>query len=412
MNDMTKDPIHLDATTVDQHLGGLPFFAKQAFRYATKIETGTLTVSLPDGRRFVFGGKYSGPNPEMIVHDYDFARRLVTSGDIGVAEAFLRGQWETKDLTEFLRLFCANHAMIATMLDKNPAARVFQLFKHWLNRNTKSGSKRNIHAHYDLGNAFYSRWLDKTMTYSSALYTPETKDLADAQHAKYAALARESAIAPSHNVLEIGCGWGGFAEFAAKEIGCNVTGLTISQEQFNFAKERMFKQGLNEKVEIKLLDYRDETGLYDRIASIEMFEAVGEKFWPVYFSKLAERLKSGGVAGLQVITIQDRFFEGYRREIDYIRRYIFPGGMLPSPSIMKKLGEKVGMSIKNERIFGVDYADTLAEWRDRFRAAWPELAPLGFDERFRRMWEYYLAYCEAGFREGNIDVRQIVYAKA
>lgn len=204
---------------------------------------------------------------------------------------------------------------------------------------------------------------------------------------------------------------GGFAEFAAKEIGCRVTGLTISQEQFDYAKKRIFNAGLNEKVEIKLQDYRDERGLYDRIASIEMFEAVGEQFWPVYFNTLSERLKAGGKAGLQVITIQDRFFQTYRREMDFIRRYIFPGGMLPSPGIMKQLGERVGMMIQHERIFGVDYADTLAQWRDRFRAAWPDLMPLGFDERFRRMWEYYLAYCEAGFRTGNIDVRQIIYSK-
>jgi cyclopropane-fatty-acyl-phospholipid synthase len=213
-------------------------------------------------------------------------------------------------------------------------------------------------------------------------------------------------------VLEIGCGWGGFAEYAAKEIGCNVTGLTISKEQFDFAQKRMFEAGLNEKVEIKLLDYRDETGRYDRIASIEMFEAVGQKFWPVYFKQVSDRLLPGGVAGLQVITIQDQFFKAYCGEVDFIRRYIFPGGMLPSPSIMKSLGEKFGLSIQHQRIFGVDYADTLAEWRDRFRAAWPNLTPLGFDERFRRMWEYYFAYCEAGFREGNIDVRQIVYSKA
>ena len=189
-------------------------------------------------------------------------------------------------------------------------------------------------------------------------------------------------------------------------------GLTISQEQYDYAKQRIFNAGLNEKVEIKLQDYRDEAGLYDRIASIEMFEAVGEQFWPTYFRTLSDRLKSGGIAGLQVITIQDRFFEGYRREMDFIRRYIFPGGMLPSPGIMKSLGEKAGMMIRHERIFGVDYADTLAQWRDRFRAAWPELMPLGFDERFRRMWEYYLAYCEAGFRQGNIDVRQIIYSKS
>jgi cyclopropane-fatty-acyl-phospholipid synthase len=249
------------------------------------------------------------------------------------------------------------------------------------------------------------------MTYSSALFPNNGGDLYQAQQNKYAALAKQCSIEQGHSVLEIGCGWGGFAEYAAKEIGCKVTGLTISQEQYDFAKKRIFDGGLNEKVEIKLMDYRDEAGHYDRIASIEMFEAVGEQYWPVYFKTLSDRLRPSGIAGLQVITIQDQFFDTYRKEVDFIRRYIFPGGMLPSPSIMKKLGEKVGMAIRHERVFGVDYADTLVAWRDKFRAVWPELIPLGFDERFRRMWEYYLAYCEAGFREGNIDVRQIIYAK-
>jgi cyclopropane-fatty-acyl-phospholipid synthase len=407
-----RKAVHVTRDTIGQHITGLPFFVRQIFRFATRIELGSLTVNLPDGRRLRFGNGKPGPDAEMTIHDYVFAKRMLTGGDLGVAEAFLRGEWEARDLTEFLRLFCANHAMISGMLEHLPVVRYWQLFRHWLNRNTKSGSKRNIHAHYDLGNAFYSQWLDRSMTYSSALYEPTKSDLFAAQTNKYAALARESGISDRHTVLEIGCGWGGFAEFAAREIGCHVTGLTISQEQYDFAKQRVFNAGLNEKVDIKLLDYRDETGTYDRIASIEMFEAVGEQFWPVYFKTLSDRLKDGGVAGLQVITIQDRFFETYRREIDFIRRYIFPGGMLPSPEIMTKLGKSVGMSIRHERVFGVDYADTLADWRERFRAAWPDILKLGFDERFRRMWEYYLAYCEAGFREGNIDVRQIVYAKA
>jgi cyclopropane-fatty-acyl-phospholipid synthase len=404
-------PIQIAKESLKTQLAGLPFLMRQAFGIANQIEFGSLTVRLPDGRAFRFGGVQPGPEAEMLLHDYAFAKRMVDGGDIGIAESFLRGEWEAKDLTVFLQLFCANHHLIAVLLMDKPLVRYWQLFRHWLNRNTKSGSKRNIHAHYDLGNAFYSRWLDRSMTYSSALFSSDGRDLYQAQQNKYAALAKQCAIEQTHSVLEIGCGWGGFAEYAAKEIGCNVTGLTISREQYDFARKRIFDSGLNEKVEIKLQDYRDETGIYDRIASIEMFEAVGEQFWPVYFKTLADRLCPGGIAGLQVITIQDRFFETYRKEVDFIRRYIFPGGMLPSPSIMKKLGEKVGMAIRHERVFGIDYADTLVAWRDKFRSVWPELMPLGFDERFRRMWEYYLAYCEAGFREGNIDVRQIVYAK-
>jgi cyclopropane-fatty-acyl-phospholipid synthase len=225
-------------------------------------------------------------------------------------------------------------------------------------------------------------------------------------------LAQTTQLAPDHNVLEIGCGWGGFAEFAAKEIGCRVTGLTISQEQFDFARRRIFESGLTEKVEIKLQDYRDENGLFDRIASIEMFEAVGEEYWPAYFKQLHNRLKPGGLAGLQVITIDESLFDHYRRELDFIRRYIFPGGMLPTGAIMQKLGTQYGLQMTSEKIFGLDYAATLKQWREDFAKAWPQLTTMGFDERFRRMWNYYLSYSEAGFRAGTIDVRQMVFARS
>jgi cyclopropane-fatty-acyl-phospholipid synthase len=297
------------------------------------------------------------------------------------------------------------------MLSHRPLAKLWQRFRHYLNRNTKSGSRRNIYAHYDLGNTFYSAWLDRTMTYSSAIFAPGDNDLSSAQQRKYRELATRIGIRPEDHVLEIGCGWGGFAEFAAREIGCRVTGLTISKEQFAFAQERIERAGLSDRVTFKLQDYRDETGLYDKVASIEMFEAVGEAFWPVYFRKLDEVLKPGGTAGLQVITIKEESWTSYKNEIDFIRAYIFPGGMLPTPAIMVNLGQKFGLPLASEKIFGLDYAVTLAAWRERFRASWPQLMPLGFDERFRRMWEYYLAYCEAGFRTGNIDVRQMVFAK-
>jgi cyclopropane-fatty-acyl-phospholipid synthase len=404
-------PIRVTAWNLAESARGLPQAARHAFAVALRIEHGSLEIVLPDGRAFLFEGQQPGPAALMRVHDLSFARRLLHGGDIGFAEAYLRGEWDTPDLTAFLELFCANQSAIAQLLDDRPLVRLWQQFRHWLNRNTKSGSRRNIHAHYDLGNRFYEAWLDGSMTYSAALFAEGERDLAAAQERKYRALAEKTRIGPDHHVLEIGCGWGGFAEYAARTIGCRVTGLTISREQHDYARRRIFQAGLAEKVDIKFMDYRDETGTYDRIASIEMFEAVGERFWPVYFRQLSERLGDGGIAGLQVITIQDRLFETYRREIDFIRRYIFPGGMLPSPGAMKRLGEAAGLALKDERIFGHDYAATLAEWRHRFRAAWPALTPLGFDERFRRMWEYYLAYCEAGFRSGNIDVRQIVYVK-
>ena len=412
------EPVTLTAETVAGHSKGLPFAARKAMEFGTRLRAGSLVLTIPDGRVFRFDGAETGPEANLVVHDFAFCRRMADGGDIGIAEAYLRGEWETPDLTQFLQLFCVNHEMISQLLEDRPLVRAWQHFRHWLNRNTRAGSKRNIHAHYDLGNRFYEQWLDRTMTYSAALFEegahpvpPTTDELARAQMRKYGALAEKTQIGPEHHVLEIGCGWGGFAEYVAKTTGCRVTGLTISREQFEYAQRRMFEQGLADKVEIKFQDYRDERGTYDRIASIEMFEAVGEQWWQTYFRQLAGSLKPGGTAGLQVITIQDRFFETYRREVDFIRRYIFPGGMLPSPGIMKSLGEKVGLALHHERIFGLDYAETLAEWRNRFRAAWPDLVPLGFDERFRRMWEYYLAYCEAGFRSGNIDVRQIVYSK-
>ena len=396
----------------EEATGDLPLFAREALRRAAGLRRGALTLHLPDGRTLRFAGPEPGIEAAMTVHDLAFARRLASSGDLGLAEAYLREEWDSPDLAAFLLLFASNKDLVATLLPGRPFVRLWQVFRHMLNRNTHIGARRNIHAHYDLGNQFYGAWLDRTMTYSSALFAPGDNDLASAQTRKYRALAEAEDLRREHHVLEIGCGWGGFAEFAASEIGCRVTGLTISAEQFAFARRRIAAAGLESRAEIKLLDYRDERGTYDRIVSIEMFEAVGERFWPTFFRQMRDRLVSGGRAGLQVITIQDDSFDWYRREIDFIRRYVFPGGMLPSPTILRDLSRRTGLAIAGERIFGLDYASTLTHWRERFRAAWPELAGLGFDERFRRLWEYYLAYCEAGFRSGNIDVRQVVFAKA
>lgn len=400
----------VNPSTVDETLHDLPKPARLAFGLAARLRRGTLDVTLPDGRKLRFGGVEAGPSAAMIVRDYGFAWRLMNGGDVGIAEAYLRGEWDTPDLTQFLYIFCVNHDLIQSLLGDNPVMRALQQFRHWLNRNTRSQAKRNIFAHYDIGNRFYSAWLDRSMTYSSAIFEG-SDDLAAAQETKYRRLAEGIHLQNGNTVLEIGCGWGGFAEFVARTYDAKVVGLTISAEQRDYAKKRIFEAGLNEKVEIRFQDYRDEQGIYDRIASIEMIEAVGEKFWPSYFEQLRDRLKTGGFAGIQAITIQDKFFAAYRREVDFIQRYIFPGGMLPSPAVLKSLGDKFGVPIIRERVFGEDYARTLATWRDNFRAAWPNLTSLGFDERFRRTWEYYLAYCEAGFRSGNIDVRQIVFAK-
>jgi cyclopropane-fatty-acyl-phospholipid synthase len=410
----SHDPLHairVTAESIHEVARDLPALVRRAFGYAMSLNYGELTVQLPNGGRYLFSGAKPGPSAEFIIHDFRFAKRLFEGGDIGLAEAYIAGEWDTPDLTEFLYLFCVNHEAVSTLLPGRPIVKLLQRFRHWLNRNSKSGSKRNIHAHYDIGNTFYTQWLDRTMTYSSAIYAPGDNDLASAQMRKYRKLAEAGGFRAGDHVLEIGCGWGGFAEFAAKEIGCKVTGLTISQQQFEYAQKRIFEAGLTEKVEFKLQDYRDEKGIYDRIASIEMFEAVGEEYWPTYFRQLRDRLKTGGTAALQIITIQEKFWEGYRTEMDFIRRYIFPGGMLPTPTRLNDLGREHGLSHVSHTIFGQDYARTLADWRVKFREVWPNLTPLGFDERFRRLWEYYYGYCEAGFRSENIDVRQIVYAK-
>ncbi|TXJ08958.1 MAG: class I SAM-dependent methyltransferase [Afipia sp.] len=407
-----SDVISLTPDSVDAVLPDVPKLARLAIRFASNLKRGTLDMTLPDGRVVRCGGLEPGPAAKMTVYNYNFAWRLAHGGDIGIAEAYLRREWDTPDLTQFLYVFCVNHDLIQSMLGDKPIARFVQSVRHWFNRNTRKQARRNIYAHYDIGNSFYSAWLDPSMTYSSALFEDDTPDLTAAQHNKYRRLAEAINLQPGQRVLEIGCGWGGFAEYAAKNYDAKIVGLTISSEQRDFAQKRMQAAGLNEKVEIRFKDYRDERGQYDRIASIEMIEAVGEQFWPQYFSQLRDRLVPGGFAGIQAITIQDKFFNAYRREVDFIQRYVFPGGMLPSPQVLKSLGEKFGVPVIRERIFGEDYAKTLATWRDNFRAAWPNLMPLGFDERFRRLWEYYLAYCEAGFLSGNIDVRQVVFAKS
>lgn len=407
-----SDVISLTPDTVDAVLPDVPKLARLAIRFASNLRRGTLDMTLPDGRVVRCGGLEPGPAAQMTVYSYNFAWRLAHGGDIGIAEAYLRREWDTPNLTQFLYVFCVNHDLIQSMLGNKPIARFVQSVRHWFNRNTRKQARRNIYAHYDIGNSFYSAWLDPSMTYSSALFEDGTHDLTAAQNNKYRRLAEAINLQPGQKVLEIGCGWGGFAEYAAKHYDAKVVGLTISTEQRDFALKRMQAAGLNEKVEIRFQDYRDERGQYDRIASIEMIEAVGEQFWPQYFTQLRDRLVPGGYAGIQAITIQDKFFNAYRREVDFIQRYVFPGGMLPSPQVLKSLGDKFGVPVIRERIFGEDYAKTLATWRDNFRAAWPNLMPLGFDERFRRLWEYYLAYCEAGFLSGNIDVRQVVFAKS
>ncbi|MES0808721.1 cyclopropane-fatty-acyl-phospholipid synthase family protein [Roseibium sp. SCPC15] len=406
-----NEPIVLTNDNFGYEMKGFPRLARMAANLALKIRYGALQITFPNGRTFLIHGREDGPNGVLKIHDWRFFRMVVQAGDVGVGEAFMAGYWSSPDVTTFLELFCINQESTLEALQGRPFTRLLMSVRHWLNSNTKRGSKRNISAHYDLGNAFYKEWLDPSMTYSSAIYSSGSNDLEQAQAEKYASLVRQTGIEQNHTVLEIGCGWGGFAEHVAKTVGAHVRALTISKEQFDYARERIFKAGLTEKVDVVFQDYRDEKGVFDRIASIEMFEAVGEKYWPTYFKQLSRCLKPGGKAGLQIITIQDRMFDDYRRGTDFIQRYIFPGGMLPPPGRLRDIGKSLGLNLTEQRIFGQDYARTLAEWRQRFRQAWPQISPLGFDERFKRLWEFYLHYCEAGFRSGNIDVRQMVYVK-
>ena len=404
------EAITLTRNNFDEVTRSLPARARMVLSVAMELPRGRLTVRTPEGLLLVVGGNGPGPDAQLVLKNWNLPGRAFSNATIGVAESYMDGDWESPDVTSFLELFVINEEAGERVAGgASWLLSAIQRIRHWLNENTRTGSQRNISAHYDLGNAFYKAWLDPSMTYSSALYSTGANDLESAQAAKYRALAQDTGIGPNDHVLEIGCGWGGFAEFAAREIGCKVTGLTISREQYDYARERIAKAGLSEKVEIKFQDYRDETGTYDRIASIEMFEAVGEKYWPVFFGKVKDCLRAGGTAGMQIITIKENAFEKYRARPDFIQRYVFPGGMLPTPELLKRLGADHGLTFARERVFAQDYARTLADWRERFWGSWDKIVPLGFDDRFRKLWEFYLHYCEAGFRAEYIDVRQVVY---
>ena len=398
----------------DPDLKAAPAAFRSALRLAAENwEAGSVTFVLPTGKPLTVEGRRPGPAAMIRINDYHFIRRAFSSGDIGFAEGFMAGEWETPDLSAVLEAFSLNFDKLSGLASGNPLMRALNHLYHLFHRNSRSGSRRNIHAHYDLGNAFYSRWLDPTMTYSSALYEHPDQPLPEAQRAKYAALARTIDLAPGKHVLEIGCGWGGFAEFAAREIGAQVTGLTISKEQYDFARRRLFNAGLSDRATVDLMDYRDVQGRFDRVASIEMFEAVGKEYWPAYFGKIHEVLNPGGRAGLQIITIQEPLFDEYNARTDFIQKYVFPGGMLPSEERLKPVVAAAGLNWGPIERFGLDYAETLKLWDDRFQAAWSDIRRVtGFDERFRRLWRFYLAYCEAGFRSRRTDVVQLVLDRA
>lgn len=370
--------------------------------------TGRLTVTLPDGSTHHLEGREPGRTAGLTISDWRCVRRTMVGGDIGFAEGYMAGEWDSPHLATLLEAFADNYDRLSRLVDGNPALNAVNRLAHALNRNSRRGSRRNIHAHYDLGNEFYSQWLDASMTYSAARFSGPGLSLEQAQHAKYARLAETMDLRRDQSVLEVGCGWGGFAEYAAREIGARVTAITISREQYDFARRRIHEAGLAERADIRLVDYRDVEGRFDRVASIEMFEAVGERYWPDYFTTLRRTLKPGGRAGLQIITIRDDLFEAYRRRPDFIQKHVFPGGMLPSEARLRPLVADAGLAWNATERFGADYATTLDLWGRRFEAAWDRIASGGrFDARFRRLWRFYLAYCEAGFRSGRTDVIQI-----
>ncbi|WP_420405337.1 class I SAM-dependent methyltransferase [Nisaea sp.] len=376
------------------------------------VRVGELTVHAPNGESYCFRGPDVGPRAEVRLGSDAVSRKLLLGGDVRFGEAYMDGNWETPDLPALIEFGAANRRALSRAIDGTSFVRLVKSVQHFTNRNTKRGSRRNIAHHYDIGNAFYGKWLDPSMTYSAAVFDCGEEELEAAQRRKYRRIADMLRLEPGQTVLEIGCGWGGFASVAARDYGARVVGLTLSQEQHDYAIERAKREGIADKVSIQLCDYRDIDGRYDHIASIEMFEAVGEKYWPAFFDQVRSRLTDTGHAALQIITIDDADFEDYRRNPDFIQKYIFPGGMLPSVSKLKEQFRASGLECVADDGFGSHYARTLAMWRERFHARWHEIAPLGFDERFRRMWDYYLCYCEGGFRAGNIDVRQIALKHA
>jgi cyclopropane-fatty-acyl-phospholipid synthase len=390
----------------------MPAAARTVFALLRRLEVGSLTVQLPDGsvQRF---GEQAQPHGTLCLHNWKPFAAALKSGDIGFAESYIAGDWTSSNLTELLRLLIRNREVIDRAIFGSWWGVALYRIKHLLKRNTRGNSKKNIHAHYDLGNSFYTLWLDASMNYSSALFGSDlTQSTTSAQNAKVRRALTEVAAAPGARILEIGCGWGALAEMAARDFGAHLSGVTLSTEQLAFAQQRMQRLGVADQVDLRLQDYRDiRDAPFDAICSIEMLEAVGQEFWPTYFQTVARLLKPGGRACIQSIVIADSLFERYLRNTDFIQQYIFPGGCLPSPSALRQQAQAAGLEVVNELAFGHDYAETLKRWRDSFLARRADVLAGGFDQRFMHIWEFYLAYCEAGFAEDNLDVVQITLRK-
>ena len=394
---------------------GAPSAARATLKLLLRLKQGTLTVKLPDGSVQRFG---SGQTPQASLHllNWNVCSAALKSGDIGFAESYIAGDWTTPHLTDLLQVLIVNRKEVEDMIYGTWLGRFAYRVKHLLNRNTKANSQKNIHAHYDLGNAFYELWLDGTMNYSSAIFeTPETS-MKDAQHAKVRRALDMARVKPGDRVLEIGCGWGALAEKATQEFGAFVVGVTLSTEQLDWANKRMQREGVLEKADLRLQDYRDigkttQDAPFDAICSIEMVEAVGREYWPEYFQTVHRLLKPGGHACIQSIVIADELFERYLTSTDFIQQYVFPGGCLPCPKEFRAQAVAAGFEVVDEFSFGQDYARTLQLWREQFAAQEAHVLQLGFDRRFIRIWEFYLSYCEAAFLEANTDVVQYTLRK-
>lgn len=377
-------------------------------KWLSRIEAGELRAVFPSNFQKVYSGGQVGPTADIQINSWKLVPRLLLSGDMGLAESFLSGEWETSNLTQLILLGDINERALGNAVTPSKFINLIEKLRHQRRDNSKRGSRRNIAAHYDLGNEFYSHWLDNTMSYSSALFTDFGEELEVGQNRKYQRLAKALKLKEGDQVLEIGCGWGGFAEIAAKEYKCNVVGITLSNEQAKFAQRRMQENQLSNLVDIRIEDYRDVQGSFDKIVSIEMFEAVGEEHWRNYFETIKTRLKPGGLAGIQSITIANEFFETYKRRPDFIQKYIFPGGILPSEDKLNNAVSSAGLKILDDYYFGKSYAETLRRWQSTFEQKWDDIKNLGFDEKFQKMWRYYLSYCEAGFETGHINVGQFL----
>lgn len=395
----------------------IPGAAKVLLEMLDNLQQGAIQVTLPDGSQ-----RHCGHGPimaDMVVHEWHVFSDILARGDIGAAESFIDGHWGTESLTPLLTLIAKNHKQLTQAIHGRGWRLASQWLLHRLRANTRRGSRRNIMAHYDLGNDFYKLWLDETMSYSSAWFAGHThpdqaqwSDLPAAQRAKNQRMIRQLNLQPGDCLLEIGCGWGGFAEEAAGSANCHITGLTLSPAQLAFAQQRAQSGGWDHQASFQLTDYRDVQGQYDHIVSVEMFEAVGERWWPTYFKTLRKLLKPGGKAVVQVITINDAAFKKYKRGTDFIQRHVFPGGMLPSPGAFQQQATRAGLRIIDDHAFGLHYARTLGLWHEAFLERLIDVKAKGFDERFVRLWRFYLSYCEAGFRARSIDVHQYTLTTA